>query len=74
LVRVDPAEALVLDRRAFGLGAEQRGVAVAVALPTVWPPAVSAAVSSSFMAMRAKVSRTCAAVFSGSGLPFTPSG
>jgi hypothetical protein len=27
-------------------------------LPTVWPPAVRATVSSSFIAMRAKVSRT----------------
>ena len=38
------------------------------------PPAVSAAVSSSSIAMRLKVSRTCAAVAIGSGLPFTPSG
>ena len=39
-----------------------------------WPPHVNAAVSSSFIAMRAKVSRTWCAVRAGSGLPFTPSG
>lgn len=44
------------------------------ALPKVWPPAVSATVSSSFIAMRAKVSRMSRADFSGSGLPFGPSG
>ena len=43
-------------------------------LPTVWPPAVRAAVSSSFIAMRAKVTRTSWADFSGSGLPSRPSG
>ncbi|MOA01367.1 hypothetical protein D3C78_1207730 [compost metagenome] len=43
-------------------------------LPMVWPPAVRATVSSSSMPMRAKVSRICAAVASGSDLPFTPSG
>jgi hypothetical protein len=43
-------------------------------LPTVWPPAVRATVSSSFMAMRAKVTRMSRAVLSGSGLPSTPSG
>ena len=44
------------------------------ALPKVWPPAVSATVSSSFMAMRAKVSRMSRAEASGSGLPSGPSG
>jgi hypothetical protein len=58
----------------LGLWPQQFGVAIAVALPTVWPPAVRATVSSSFMAMRAKVRRTSWAVRSGSGLPFTPSG
>jgi hypothetical protein len=73
-VRVDPAEALVSRSGAFRLGAERAGVAVAVGLADGVAAAVSAAVSSSSMAMRAKVSRTCAAVFIGSGWPFTPSG
>ena len=43
-------------------------------LPTVWPPTMSATVSSSFIAMRLKVSRMSRAEASGSGLPFGPSG
>src|ERR1700760_899296 len=44
------------------------------ALPKVWPPAMRATVSSSFMAMRPKASRMSFAAASGSGLPFGPSG
>ena len=43
-------------------------------LPKVWPPAISATVSSSFIAMRAKVSRMSLAAATGSGLPFGPCG
>ncbi len=43
-------------------------------LPKVWPPAISATVSSSFIAMRAKVSRMSRAEARGSGEPFGPSG
>ena len=43
-------------------------------LPKVWPPAMSATVSSSFMPMRPKVSRMSRAAASGSGLPLGPSG
>ncbi|SHT60093.1 Uncharacterised protein [Mycobacteroides abscessus subsp. abscessus] len=43
-------------------------------LPKVWPPTMSAAVSSSFIAIRPKVSRISIAAASGSGLPFGPSG
>ena len=52
--RVLPAEALLLDRRAFGLAARRARSASAApwALPKVWPPAISATVSSSFIAMR----------------------
>ena len=50
------------------------GSAAPCVLPKVWPPAVSATVSSSFIAMRAKVSRMSRAEPSGSGLPFGPSG
>ena len=50
------------------------GSAAPWALPKVWPPAISAAVSSSFMAMRPKVSRMSLAASSGSGTPFGPSG
>ena len=44
------------------------------ALPTVCPPAVNATVSSSFIAMRAKVSRMCWAVSAGLETPLMPSG
>ena len=44
------------------------------ALPNVWPPATKATVSSSFIAIRPKVSRISCALNSGSGLPFGPSG
>jgi hypothetical protein len=43
-------------------------------LPKVWPPAISATVSSSFIAMRAKVFRISRAAATGSGLPLGPSG
>src|SRR5439155_24559018 len=43
-------------------------------LPNVWPPTISATVSSSFIAIRAKVSRMSVAAASGSGLPLGPSG
>ena len=43
-------------------------------LPKVWPPAISATVSSSPIAMRAKVSRMSWAEATGSGLPSGPSG
>ena len=44
------------------------------ALPKVWPPAVSATVSSSFMPMRANVSRMSRAEPCGIGQPPGPSG
>ena len=43
-------------------------------LPKVWPPAMSATVSSSFIAIRPKVSRMSRAEASGSGRPLGPSG
>ena len=43
-------------------------------LPNVWPPAISATVSSSFIAIRRNVSRMSRAAASGSGLPFGPCG
>jgi hypothetical protein len=43
-------------------------------LPKVWPPAVSATVSASSIAMRPKVSRMSRPEPIGSGLPFGPSG
>jgi hypothetical protein len=46
----------------------------AMGLAKVWPPAISATVSSSFIAMRAKVSRMSRAEPSGSGVPLGPSG
>ena len=48
-----PAEALLFEPGAFGIGADVRRRAPAPwVLPKVWPPAISATVSSSFMAMR----------------------
>src|SRR5690606_7095587 len=44
------------------------------AFPNVWPPAVRATVSSSFMPILAKVSLMSRALANGSGLPFGPSG
>lgn len=44
------------------------------ALPKVWPPAMRATVSSSFIAMRRNVSRMSRAAATGSGLPLGPSG
>lgn len=43
-------------------------------LPKVWPPAIRATVSSSFIAMRRKVSRMSRAAAIGSGVPLGPSG
>ena len=50
------------------------GSAAPWVLPKVCPPAISATVSSSFIAMRSNVSRMSRAAASGSGLPFGPSG
>ena len=47
-----PAQALLLERRALGLGADEVGSPAPCVLPNVWPPAMSATVSSSFIAMR----------------------
>ncbi len=43
-------------------------------LPNEWPPAISANVSSSFIAIRLNVSRMSRAAATGSGLPLGPSG
>jgi hypothetical protein len=70
-----PAEALILDGAAFRSGADQRRIAGAVGFAEgVWPPAISATVSSSFIAMRKNVSRMSLAAAIGSRLPFGPSG
>ena len=57
-----------------GSGPTSVGSPAPCALPKVWPPATSATVSSSFIAMRAKVSRTSRPEATGSGLPSGPSG
>ncbi len=59
---------------ASGSGPTYSGLTAPWHLPNVWPPTMSAAVSSSFMAMRRKVSRMSRAEASGSGLPLGPSG
>jgi hypothetical protein len=74
-IAADPAQALFLDGGSLGFRADQRRISPAPwVLPKVWPPAMSATVSSSFIAMRAKVSRMSRAAAIGSGLPFGPSG
>ena len=50
------------------------GTAAPCVLPKVCPPATSATVSSSFMAIRRNVSLMSLAAASGSGLAFGPSG
>ncbi len=57
-----------------GSGPTSFGSPAPCALPNVWPPATSATVSSSSIAMRAKVSRTSWPEATGSGWPFGPSG
>ena len=53
-----PAEALLLDAGGFGLRPHMGRIGPAPwVLPNAWPPAMSATVSSSFIAMRAKISR-----------------
>ncbi len=53
-----PAEALILDQGTLGLGRDILfGIGSAVSLAKVCPPAMSATVSSSFIAMRPNVSR-----------------
>ena len=70
-----PAETLLLEIAALRFAADVlvAGAAPCV-LPNVCPPAISATVSSSFIAMRRKVSRMSRAAATGSGLPFGPSG
>ena len=69
-----PAEALLLEAGRFGLGPTCDAGPAPWVLPKVWPPAMSATVSSSFIAMRPKVSRMSLAAAIGSGLPSGPSG
>ena len=59
---------------ASGSGPTRPGSPAPCILPKVCPPAVRATVSSSFMAMRLKVSRTSLPLATGSGLPSGPSG
>jgi hypothetical protein len=59
---------------ASGSGPTRFGSPAPCALPNVWPPATSATVSSSFIAIRANVSRTSRPDATGSGLPSGPSG
>src|SRR6516165_4438714 len=59
---------------ASGSGPTKEGSPAPWVLPKVWPPAISATVSSSFIAIRRNVSRISTAAARGSGLPFGPSG
>ena len=70
-----PAEALLFEAGGLGLGTDILDrIASAVGLAERVPPAISATVSSSFIAMRANVSRMSRAAARGSGFPFGPSG
>ena len=57
-----------------GSGPRSAALPLPWALPTVCPPMVSATVSSSFIAIRPKVTRMSRAVVNGSGEPPGPSG
>ena len=59
---------------ASGLGPTCEGSPAPCALPNACPPAISATVYSSFIAILANVSRMSRAERSGSGLPLGPSG
>ena len=69
-----PAEALALDRRGLGLGADVVARPAPWVFPKEWPPAIRATVSSSFIAIRRNVSRMSRAAATGSGWPLGPSG
>ena len=62
------------SRAPSGSGPIVAGSIAPCVLPKVWPPTISATVSSSFIAMRANVSRMSLAAATGSGLPLGPSG
>ena len=57
-----------------GSGPTREGSPAPWVLPKVWPPAMRATVSSSFIAIRANVSRMSCADLTGSGSPLGPSG
>ena len=57
-----------------GSGPTRSGSPAPCVFPKVWPPAMRATVSSSFIAIRPKVTRMSWADPSGSGWPFGPSG
>src|SRR3954467_12098001 len=57
-----------------GSGPTRDGSPAPCVLPKLWPPAISATVSSSFMPRRKNVSRISLAAATGSGFPFGPSG
>src|SRR5215475_7225783 len=57
-------------RAPSGAGPISDGSPAPWVLPNVWPPAISATVSSSFIAMRKNVSRMSLAAATGSGLAF----
>ena len=57
-----------------GSGPTRSGSPAPCALPKVCPPATNATVSSSFIAILAKVSRISRPEATGSGFPFGPSG
>ncbi len=59
---------------ASGSGPTYSGSTAPWHLPKVWPPMMSATVSSSFIAIRRNVSRMSRAAAIGSGLPLGPSG
>jgi hypothetical protein len=69
-----PTQALLLDASRLGLRPNMFHVTGAVGLVERVAAAMRATVSSSFIAMRAKTSRTSRAAAIGSGLPFGPSG
>ncbi len=69
-----PAQSLLFNRCSFGSGPTLAASPAPWHLPKVCPPATRATVSSSFMAMRANVSRTSLPEATALGSPLEPSG
>ena len=69
-----PTEALIFKGTGFRLRTDQRRIACAVGLAEGVAARNQRDVSSSFIAMRKKVSRMSLAAATGSGLPFGPAG
>ena len=71
---IQPRPCSSLSAAAGSAPTQSAGFRAPWTLPKVWPPAISATVSSSFIAIRPKAARMSCAAAIGSGLPPGPSG